>query len=270
MLWNASKIKGYAIAASDGDVGTVSDLLFDDESWLIRWLVVETGDWLTHRRVLLPTSTLGHANERSREFSVKLTMRQVENSPDIDTERPVSRQMENNIYGYYGWSPYWGSGLYMGGGGYGSVMGAPILAPEPDTLRFENEVLEAHRRHDDPHLRSVKAVDGYHIHATDGDIGHVEDMLVEEADWSIHYLVVDTKNWWPGQKVLISPRLAKDISWADKTVALSVDRQVVKNSPVYDASTIVDRDYENQFGTYYSGSDAGPFHRRPPLNGLHP
>ena len=270
MLWNASKIKGYAIAASDGDIGTVSDLLFDDESWLIRWLVVDTGNWLTHRRVLLPTSTLGHANVQSREFSVKLTMRQIENSPDIDTERSVSRQMETNIYSYYGWSPYWGNGVSMGGYGYGGMMNAPVIPAAPDVPRMESEALEAQRRHDDPHLRSIQSVDGYHIHARDGEIGHVEDMLVEEADWSIHYLVVDTKNWWPGKKVLISPRSAQQVNWADKSVALSVNREGVKNSPTYDASTIVDRDYENQFGTYYSGVDAGITGGQSPLNSSHP
>lgn len=266
MLWNASKIKGYAIAARDGNIGKVSDLLFDDASWLIRWLVVDTGDWLPHRRVLLPTSTLGHANEKRREFSVKLTMQQVENSPDIDTKRTVSRQMETNIYSHYGWSPYWGSGLSMGGYGYGAMMSVPLLAPLPDAQLIEDE---ARRKQDDPHLRSVKAVDDYYIHATDGDIGHVEDMLVEEADWCIHYLVIDTKNWWPGKKVLISPRSAQEINWEDRTVALSVNREAVKHSPTYDASTIVDRDYENQFGTYYSSPDAGTVRRQSPLNGLH-
>ena len=104
---------------------------------------------------------------------------------------------------------------------------------------------------DDPHLRSIEAVTGYHIHASDGEIGHVEDFLVEDADWSIHYLVVDTKNWWPGKKVLISPRLAREIDWTDRLVNLDVDRQKVKDSPPYDASTTVDWAYENHFHNYY-------------------
>ena len=261
MLWNASRIKGYAIAASDGDIGTVSDLLFDDEGWLIRWLVVDTSTWLTERKVLLPTSTLGHANEQTEKFSVKLTRQQVKDSPDIDTERPVSRQTESDIYGYYGWSPYWGNGFHVGGYGYGNMNSpvlSPVIAPAPDAQRMEREAIEAQRGHDDPHLRSANSVDGYYIHATDGDIGHVEDMLVEEVDWSIHYLVVDTKNWWPGKKVLISPRSAQDINWADKTVALNVDRETVKHSPTYDTSTIVDRDYENQFNTHYNVANLAP------------
>ncbi len=104
---------------------------------------------------------------------------------------------------------------------------------------------------DDPHLRSIEAVTGYHIHASDGEIGHVEDFLVEDADWSIHYLVVDTKNWWPGKKVLISPRSAREIDWTDNLVNLNVDRQRVKDSPAYDASTTVDRAYEKNFRSHY-------------------
>ena len=111
MLRNASAIKGYAIAANDGRLGTVSDFLFDDASWLVRWLVVDTGNWLSGRKVLLPPSVLGHLDPKGREFAVGLTMQQVKDSPDIDTERPASRQMETNIYDYYGWNPYWGTGF---------------------------------------------------------------------------------------------------------------------------------------------------------------
>jgi PRC-barrel domain len=250
MLWNASAINGYAIAASDGAIGTVSDFLFDDSSWLVRWLVVDTGNWLSGRKVLLPTSVLGHLDHAGQKFAVRLTMQQVKDSPQIDTDRPVSRQMETSVYDYYGWSPYWGTGFYMGGYGYipGGLTASPRVGPG---LRREAEMAAARHRDDDLHLRSIEAVTGYHIHATDGDIGHVEDFLVEDADWSIHYLVVDTTNWWAGKKVLISPRSAHDIDWTDRMVNLDVDRQRVKDSPAYDAPTVVDRAYEKDFHRHY-------------------
>jgi hypothetical protein len=249
MLRNASSINGYAIAASDGKLGTINDFLFDDASWLIRWMVVDTGKWLSGRKVLLPPSVLGHLNPTREEFSVRLTMQQVKDSPDIASDRPVSRQVETDLYDYYGWSPYWGTGFYMGGYGY---MGGPMIAsPSPAAVRREEKLAEAQRDRDDPHLRSVDAVTGYNIHATDGEIGHVEDFLVEDADWSIHYLVVDTKNWWPAKKVLISPRSAREIDWSGKLVHLNVNRQKVKDSPVYDASVTIDRTYEKHFHNYY-------------------
>ena len=248
MLWNASAIKGYAIEASDGDIGTVSDFLFDDATWLVRWLVVDTGNWLSGRKVLLPPSVLGRLYAKDRAFAVKLTIQQVKDSPEIDTDRPVSRQMESKVYDYYGWSPYWGSGLYMGGFGYAP---AAMASPYWGSRRSNEEIAAAQRREEDVHLRSIAAVTGYHIHASDGEIGHVENFLIEDADWSIHFLVVDTSNWWFGEKVLISPRLAREIDWTDRLVNLDVNRQKVKDSPRYDASKTVDWAYENHYHNYY-------------------
>lgn len=266
-MWTASKIKGYAVAASDDDIGSVSDLLFDDASWVVRWLVVETGNWFEGRKVLLPTSTLGHADPLLHKFSVKLTRQQVKDSPNIDSERPVSRQMETDLYGHYGWYPYWwGYGGYMGGYGYdygyGSFVGSPVLGSGATARSSEEDAAEAQRNRDDPHLRSIAEVDGYYIHATDGKIGHVEEIMVEEADWSIRYLIVDTKNWWSGQHVLISPRSARDVSWKDRTINLAVDRETVKNSPAYDTSTTVDRDYEDRFNSFYSATGSGDWSGR--------
>jgi len=256
MLWKASAINDYAIAASDGRLGTVTDLLFDDAGWRVRWMVVDTGNWLSGRKVLLPPSVLGHPDPIKQEFAVKLTMQQVKDSPDIDTERPVSRQMETYLYDYYGWSPYWGTGFYMGGYGFmGSMDGAIAGAPGLRAVPGDAGLIEA-RRDDDPHLRSIEAVTGYHIDASDGEIGHVEDFLIEDADWSIHYLVVDTKNWWPAKKVLISPRSAQRVDWSDKLVHLDVSRQQVKDSPTYDASTTVDRIYEHKFHSYYGDAQS--------------
>jgi hypothetical protein len=256
MLCTASTIKGYTIAASDGPIGTVSDFLFDDKSWRVRWMVVDTGKWLTGRKVLLPPLVLGNPESMAREFSVRLTTRQVKESPEIDTDRPVSRQMETHIYDYYGWGPYWGDSLYMGGYGYG----AAAMAPAPylgSRQREAAEIAAAQQIDGDPHLRSTEAVTGYHIHATDGAIGHVEDFLLGDIDWSIRYLVVDTKNWWPGKHVLVSPRSAGGIDWQHRLVNLKVDRQKVKDSPAYDASTAVDRAFEDGFRKYY-GHDFQP------------
>ena len=249
MLWHASAINGYAIETSDGEIGTVSDFLFDDASWLVRWLVVDTGKWLSGRKVLLPTVALGHLDVKKHEFQVRLTLQQVKDSPDIDSDQPVSRQMETSVYDYYGWSPYWGTGFYMGG--YGYVSGGMLRTPSLGSRHREEDVARTPRNDGDPHLRSTEAVTGYHIHASDGEIGHVEDFLLEDVDWSIHYLVVDTSNWWIGKKVLISPRSARTVDWTHKLVHLDVDRQRIKDSPAYDPSMTVDRAYETDFHKYY-------------------
>src|SRR5664279_135462 len=132
----------------------------------------------------------------------------------------------------YGWRPYWGgTGFLMGGyGGY--CYGAITPLPSPESTQRAEDIAAAQRSHDDPHLRSIEAVTGYHIHASDGEIGHIEDFLVEDTDWSIHNLVIDTKNWWPGKKVLISPRSIREIDWMNMLVKLNVDREKVKDSPI--------------------------------------
>src|SRR6185312_15663693 len=112
MMWDASAINGYAVEANDGRLGTVSDLLFEDVGWVVRWLVVDTGNWLPGRRVLLPLSALGHPDQTLRHFPVKLTMQQVKNGPDVDTDQPVSRQIEARVYASYGWDPHWTGGYF--------------------------------------------------------------------------------------------------------------------------------------------------------------
>ena len=250
MLENISEFNDYTIAASDGTIGKVSDFLFDDASWSLRWLVLDTGNWLSGRKVLLPLSVLGHPDPTHRQFTVRLTMKEVEDSPSISTDRPVSRQMETNLYDHYGWTPYWGP--YYGG--YGYYGGLLVGTTPPETIRREQQLAAAQREADDPHLRSIAEIVGYHIRATDGEVGHVQDIIIEDVDWSIHYLVVDTKNWWPGKKVLISPGSVEEISWEHRRLSVNVERQRVKDAPAYDASKRIDRLYERNFQGHYGAA----------------
>jgi hypothetical protein len=249
MLWNASAIKGYAIEANDGLLGTVDDLLFEDVGWAIRWLVVDTGNWLSGRKVLLPLSALEQPDPTQRRFPVKLTRQQVKDSPNVDMDQPVSRQIEAHVYNYYGWDPYWGGNPVP----MSNAMAIPFAAPLPLSGATPRDARGADvpADEDDPHLRSIAAVTGYHFDAADGEIGHVEDFLIDDAGWIIRYIVVDTTNWWAGEKVLISPRSVREIDWTDRLVHLDVSRQKVKNSPVYHPSITVDGAYEEKFLTYY-------------------
>ncbi len=239
MLWGASALDGYAIEASDGRIGSVSDFLFEDTSWKVRWLVVDTGGWLSGRKVLLPLSVLGKPDPSRNQFPVKLTMQRVKDSPDIDTDLPVSRQHETHIYGHYRWNPYWDSDPPPIGGG--------IALP---SIEAPNTIGD-NAQQDDAHLRSVKSVIGFHVHATDGQIGHVADFLIDDADWSIRYAMVDTTNWWPGGRVLIAPRAVRNIDRPNRLIHLDVDRQKVKDSPPYDPSKTVDGAYDEAFLWYY-------------------
>lgn len=249
MLTPISNLIGCTIRASDGPIGEISDVLFDDTTWTVRWVVVDTGTWLPGRMVLLPPSVLGHPVDGARSFPVRLTRAAVMASPDIDTHRPVSRQFETSLYDHYGWSPYWGSGYYMGG--YGILGLYPPMGQDPEVQRRLDMQDRDAAAQNEPHLRSANAVTGYHLHATDGDIGHLSDILMEESDWTIHFLVADTSNWWMGKRVLLSPRSAQVINWTEQMISLDVSRDKIKASPDYDPAQIIDRAFEDRMAAHY-------------------
>lgn len=249
MLRPVSKFTGYTIEASDGHIGSVSDFLFDDVTWKVRWLVVDTGHWLTGRKVLIHPSAIGTVDNERQIIPVKLTKARIKDSPDLSHDQPVSRQMENGLYGYYGCDPSWGGSFYNMG-----AIAAPFSSP-PYFGRFGmGEATEIQSRHEDedPHLRSAAAVNGYHVHATDGDIGHVEDLLVEESGWGIRYLIIDTRNWWAGQHVLVSPYAVREIKWGDREMCLDITREKIKTSPPWQAPlNQLDRIFESQLHEHY-------------------
>jgi len=258
MLRSMKDLEDYAIGATDGTIGHVKDFYFDDEAWVVRYLVVETGDWLLSRKVLISPIAIGHPNWADKVLPVSITKEQVKNSPDIDTEKPVSRQHEIQYLGYYGYPYYWGGAGLWGGGIYPNILAPdyPDFAPTPDTVQSQAEKAYAQAevaRHqdDDPHLRSCNAVMSYHIQATDGDIGHVQGLLVDDETWAIRYLIVDTSNWWLGHQVLIAPQWIQNVSWPDATVSVSLTQQAVKDAPPFDSATQLDRNHEKSIHEHY-------------------
>ena len=249
MLWTASTLNGYAIEATDGQIGTVSDLLFEGRGWIVRWLVVETGSWLSGRKVLLPLSALGQPDPARHHFPVALTMQQVRDSPALDADQPVSRQAEAQVYNFYGWNPYWGSGSLSTDNFMAIPSGLPLLPAKPGP--HEAGTADPGTAEGDPDLRSMSAVTGYHIEATDGEIGHVEGFLVETTDWRIRYIIINTRNWWPGQKILISPRSVTTIEWPASLLHLGLTREKIRGGPRYDPAMTVDDAYDEAFLTYY-------------------
>ncbi len=249
MLRTGSALRGYAIKAKDGEIGTVSDFLFHDQTWKVRWLVVDTGSWLPGRQVLVHPSAIGRIDDERHQLPVALTKAQVEGSPSILHDQPVSQQMERHLYDYYRWDPDWGDSYF---GANPNAIALPISSP-PDfggAAALDAPGLEPVPNDGDPHLRSIDAVTGYHIEATDGEIGHSEDFLVDDAHWDVRYLVVDTKNWWPGEHVLISPYAVREISWSDRRIRLDVTRDKVKGSPSWTPAEMVGPAYETRLHTY--------------------
>lgn len=254
MLRKLSGLHGHSIGASDGDIGRIVDFYFDDESWTVRHVVVDTGGWLSGRQVLVSPMSFRSVDWEHDRVAVNLTKDQIENSPSIDTDKPISRQQEVDYYGYYGMPYYW-TGPYRWGlsgapFGYGAPAGVAPVPPASGTAA-EREVFARQHREGDPRLRSASAVNGYYLQARDGDIGHVEDFLVDDEDFAIRYLVIDTRNWLPGKHVLVSPDWVDRISWHDSSVYIDVPRQRIENSPEYDPARPVERPYETRLWDHY-------------------
>ncbi len=259
MLRSANELEGYAVDATDGVIGHVKDVYFDDKAWVIRYLVVETGGWLSSRKVLVSPIAIGTPNWNQRLLPASVSQEQIRKSPDIDTDKPVSRQHEIEYSTYYDYPYYWGgAGLWGAGMGPGLMLpgsgGLDSVYPTAGSSEEQHERARresARHEHDDPHLRSCNAVKGYHIHAKDGHIGHVADLLVDEQTWAVRYLVVDTSNWWLGHKVLIAPQWILDTNWADESVTVSMTRQAIQDAPVYDPQAPMSRDVEDRLYQHY-------------------
>jgi hypothetical protein len=214
MLNNTKELHGYKLAASDGDIGHVKDFYFDDKTWVVRYVVADTGTWLSGRLVLLSPHALGQPDLASKTLQVNLRKAQIEQSPSIELHKPVSRQYELEYYRYYGWPAYWEGSALWGFGGF------PVVVPPLQ------EELTAHLHHhrDDKHLQSAQAITGYAIQAADGPIGRVTGLMVDDQSWAIRELVVETGHWYAGKEILISPAKIGRISYEDSEVFVNLTK----------------------------------------------
>ncbi len=225
MLHSLKSMCGFAVEAQAGTIGQVREFCFDDRTWLIRYLVVETGSWLERREVLLATPVLGPPLLDRHVLPVSLNRQAVEDYPDITTDPPIYKQRERDWHTYTLGLPE------------GSLAGG--LMPSPMIMELIEEEEQRNQQRDaDPHLRSTREVCGYHIQALDGEVGHVEDFLADAETWRITHLVIDTRNWLPGRKVLIAPDHITAVKWVDRLVYVGLERAVIENGPEFDEKFI--------------------------------
>ena len=267
MLFAVSGLMGCPVEASDGEVGVVRDFLFDHETWKIRWMAVEAGDWLPgRRRVFIHPSAIAPfelspkpslpmmSSPATLELTVKLARAQIEAGPHAHEDDPVTRDMEALLYDYYGWDPYWGAAHF----------GAAVLP------NAESQIVErcgAARALTLKSRRLTAAITctawpnsrAIIVHAVDGDIGHVENLLADDANWEVRYLVIATRNWWPGKVVQLSPYAVKDIDWFGERINMNVTRDQVRSAPAWDplamTNEVSEEDLHRHFGwPGYGGS----------------
>jgi hypothetical protein len=232
-------LKKFHLEARDGKIGRPDEFYFDDRHWLVRYLVVQTGNWLFGREVLIAPGMLAGVNDKKKTVGVDLTLAQVEKSPPLETIRPASRYYEEQYYQYYGWQPYWTNDL--------------LLTPEVRPV-FPAPAEEQTPEPPDTRLRSSKEVTGCTLLAVDGEIGHVKDFIVGDKEWVIRYLEVDIGSWLTGRKVVVSPTWITAVNPQRREVSVKLTRQVIRSAPAYEPSQLISKDFELQVYKHYCGT----------------
>jgi hypothetical protein len=240
MLSKAGTLTGYKLDSLDGEIGKVKEFYFDDRQWTIRYLVADTGNWLSDRQVLISPYALVAVNSGEQNIAINLTKKQIEDSPSLNSDKPVSHQFEQAYYGHYGWPMYW-DGPYRWGS-------HPYIVRDREKWKESTQGAKAWDRH----LRSTYSVSGHHVQALDGEVGHIEEFIIDDETWAIRYLVINTRNWWLGKKVLVSPQWIENISWGERKVFVNLSRQTIKESPVYTEESLPTREYETALHRHYN------------------
>jgi len=238
MLRSIKQLYGEKLGTSDGEIGHVKDFYFDDQKWGVRYVIVDTGSWLSGRLVLISPHAFGNFHEYDHRLLVNLTRKQIENSPPIESHKPVSRQYEAEYYRYYGYPSYW-NGVEMWG-----AAGFPVV-PLPNLMVTEDDSRCGSSDGEDPHLRSTKAIAGYHIHASDGEIGHVTDFMIDDKSWEIQHFVVETGHWFAGKEIAVTPAHINRISYEESSVFVNLTRATIMDAPEYHTPLAANHEMHN-------------------------
>ncbi len=242
MKYSLKDLKGYSLQATDGEKGKIKNFLFDDETWTIRYVEAELGSFLKEKRVLIPKEQLGQPQE-NKHFTVKLTIKSIENAPDLGYDLPVSRKHEQELFDYYGLVPYWPANIGMFPGRESMYYPGQIIAPPKKVGKVEEN---------DTHLRSFHEVKGYFIKAADDSFGHVEDLIIDDSDWQILYAIIDTKNLVPWSKQVMLPiELIDEISFFDKEAKINLTKEAIKDAPEYNPEDSISAEYEKVLKDFY-------------------
>lgn len=259
MLYRADGLKGSELRTKDGASGSIQDLYFDDASWTVRYLVVDTGSWFSGKRVLISPQAMSGTDHNAGVLTLNLTEQQIKDSPGWDSETTVSRYHEERLSQYYGWAPYWvtPAGIYPWAGIY-TYPPFPAGTPEAQERihgAYGSSADDLRRadvdRSRNIHLRSFKEVKGYGLRATDGDIGELDDILIDASSWRITHLVADSRTWWPGGQVLVDRGMVEDISWSEHKILVGMTQDEIKQAPAYDSHMTMDDAFLSKLSNYY-------------------
>lgn len=243
MKRSLKELEGYTLQAIDGDRGKVKNFLFDDESLIIRYLEADLGNFFSEKRVLIPRAYLGEPFWEDKHFPVELTVKMIENSPGIDYDMPISKKYEKELVEHYELEPYWPANI-AAYAGKETMFNPDISFKTPKKVIAKNEV--------ETSLRSFTEIRGYFINATDDRFGHIEDLIIDDNDWQIFYVVIDTKNIVPWSKQVILPvDLISEISFVEKEAKIELTKEAIKKAPEYNPASAINAEYEKVIYDFY-------------------
>lgn len=245
MLHHLHELKQFRLEATDGTIGRVKDFLFDERHWTVRYMVADTGTWLPGRKVLVSPVSLGTPDWDNKRFEVKLTKEQVESQPGLDSDAPVSRQHERKWFQSYGYPYYWIGPTPAWG--YGAEPAALFAGQTPGA--GEDAAAE---EEGDPHLRSLEEVRSYKVATENETFGHVEDLLMDDATWTIRYVQIDTRKWLPGQTVVLSPDWFNRFDWDNETLDCELTRETIERIPELESGMPITRTYETALFEHFN------------------
>ncbi|MFP4281454.1 MAG: hypothetical protein ACLFR7_10735 [Opitutales bacterium] len=236
-LYPASYLRKRSLHAQDGEIGRCTDFLFDEESWIVRYFVVDTRKWLPGRKVVVATSSVGNGSLLDEDGLIRTRLRreQIKDSPPIAEHAPVSMEVEAELSAYYGWPVYWDAG-----NPWGNAVTAPPFGPErnldegaqenggaPDTSQQPKDTGQSR-------LRSAHRLQGYHLEARDGPLGHIEDFVFAPDSWLVELAVLNTRNWLPGRDLAFAPGWITEIDAIANRATVDRDRAVLERCPRID------------------------------------
>jgi hypothetical protein len=217
MMMSVEQLQGYTIRGTDGEIGKLHDVYFDDASWKVLFLLADTRPWIVGRLVLISPAALGDPDTENRVFPMSLTKAEVENGPSVEEHKPVSRQHAADVSKYWD-RPFFGPGDPRFD--LGLELDPPAAQPEAHDVPP-----------DDPHLRSAGDIRGHHVDTPDGRCGHIEDWIVDVDSWTIREVVIDTTDWWPGGSVRIPTAEIASMNWDDKSVQVRLSKEALAARP---------------------------------------
>jgi len=254
MLYKLNELNGFSIHAADGNIGSVKDFYIDEKQWVVRYFIVETGSWLESQKVLLSPISIKHLDLEERIVTVSIDREQVKHSPPIDTHKPISQHYEVDYLSHFGYALYWGNtGLW---GAYETPGMIATGSANPSHTRSDDPkdtdtCAAARCTQSDCHLHSCNDIIDYHIQALDGEIGHLQGMLVDEETWAVRYFIVNTSNWWLGHQVLVAPAWIKSVDWAESKILVDMTQQQIKDAPTFDPNVPFSRQKELGIHIHY-------------------